>query len=196
MPYEIVMVDPELAKLTNACVGRSITDNSDYLVDAYIERWKPYPVKQTDEIHDYTGIVGGFITIADSKVRVMFGMTPRDNGFIVRRVADLHPTDVVLQKFGSFEDDNAFFQDDTFVTWLRNCLLKSDMADQEPADQNWLLRLRALQPSRPKFAHGTISLYKTPKDDDNSRHVSTMSCRALMSTCNRHRKPARWYRGQ
>ena len=34
MPYEIVMVDPELAKQTNVCVGRGITDNSDYLVDA------------------------------------------------------------------------------------------------------------------------------------------------------------------
>jgi len=29
MPYEIVMVDPELAKQTNVCVGRDITDNSD-----------------------------------------------------------------------------------------------------------------------------------------------------------------------
>jgi hypothetical protein len=179
MPYEIVMVDPDLAKQTNSCVGRSITDNSDYLVDAYIERWKPYPVKQTDEIHNGCSIVGAFITIADSKVRVMFGVTPRDNGFIVRRVADLHPTDVVLQKFGSFEDDSAFFQDDTFVSWLRNCLVKSDMAEQEPADQNWLLRLRALQPIRSKIAHGKISLYQTRKDADNDRHVAMKAGRAL-----------------
>ena len=60
MPYEIVMVDPELAK--SVCIGRAITDNSDYLVDMYIERWKPYPVRQNDEIHDGGGLVGGFIT--------------------------------------------------------------------------------------------------------------------------------------
>ena len=179
MPYEIVMVDPELAKQTNTCVGRSITDNSDYLVDMYIERWKPYPVKQTDEIHNGCSIVGAFITIADSKVRVMFGMTPRDNGFIVRRVANLHPTDVVLQRFGPFEDDNAFFQDDIFITWLRNFLLKSDMADKEPFDQNWLLRLRALQPIRSKISHGKISLYQTRKDADNDRHVAMKAGRAL-----------------
>ena len=179
MPYEIVMVDPDLAKQTNACVGRSITDNSDYLVDMYIERWKPYPVKQTDEIHNGCSIVGGFITIAGSKVRVMFGVTPRDNGFIVRRVADLHPTDVVLQKFGSFEDDKAFLQDDTSVSWLRNFLLNSDMADKEPDDQNWLLRLRALQPIRSKIAHGKISLYQTRKDADNDRPVAITAGRAL-----------------
>ena len=43
MPYEIVMVDPDLAKQTNACVGRSITDNSDYLVDTYIEKVEALP---------------------------------------------------------------------------------------------------------------------------------------------------------
>ena len=173
MPYEIVMVDPDLAQ--HVCVGRGITDNSEYLVNTYVEKWKPYPIRREDEIYSDGDLVGGFIIIADSMVRVTFGVNPRYNGFVVRRVADLHPTDVVLQKFGSFEDDSAFFQDDTFVSWLRNCLVKSDMW----ADQNWLLRLRALQPIRSKIAHGKISLYQTRKDADNDRHVAMKAGRAL-----------------
>tara|TARA_R110001599_G_scaffold293687_1_gene497564 strand:+ start:247 stop:1851 length:1605 start_codon:yes stop_codon:yes gene_type:complete len=167
------MVDPDLAQ--HVCVGRGITDNSEYLVNTYVEKWKPYPIRSNDEIHNNGHLVGGFIIIADSMVRVTFGVNPRDNGFIVRRVADLHPTDVVLQKFGFFEDDSAFFQDDTFVSWLRNYLVKSDMW----ADQNWLLRLRALQPIRSKIAHGKISLYQTRKDADNDRHVAMKAGRAL-----------------
>ena len=47
------------------------------------------------------------------------------------------------------------------------------------ADQNWLLRLRALQPIRSKIAHGKISLYQTRKDADNDRHVAMKAGRAL-----------------
>jgi hypothetical protein len=122
MPYEIVMVDPNLAK--HVCVGRGITDNSDYLVDTYIEKWKPYPIRSNDEIHLNGDLVGGFITICDNLVRVTFGLTPRDKGFIVRRVSDVHPTDVVMQKFGPYEDDSCCgFTDRHLVSWLRDRLV-------------------------------------------------------------------------
>ena len=158
MPYEIVMVDPELAKQTNVCVGRGITDNSDYLVDAYIERWKTYPLKPNDEIHLNGNLVGGFITICDSLVRVTFGVTPRDNGFIVRRVSNVHPTDTVMQKFGPYEDDNCFgFVDDPFISWIRDRW--SNFYHKEGNGQNWLLRLRAIQPVRSERYHGKISIF-------------------------------------
>ena len=179
MPYEIVMVDPDLAQ--HVCVGRGITDNSEYLVEMYIEKWKPYPIRSNDEIHNNGHLVGGFITIADSMVRVTFGVNPRTNGFIVRRVADLHPTDKVMQRFGPFDDDCAIasFKDHVFVTWLRDFLLKSDIDDKEPVDQNWLLRLRALQPIRSKIAHGKISMYQTRKDADNDRQVAIKAGRSF-----------------
>ena len=177
MPYEIVMVDPDLAQ--HVCVGRGITDNSEYLVEMYIEKWKPYPIRSNDEIHNNGDLVGGFITIADSMVRVTFGVNPRTNGFIVRRVADLHPTDKVMQRFGPFDDDCAIFKDHVFVTWLRDFLLKSDIDDKEPVDQNWLLRLRALQPIRSKIAHGKISMYQTRKDADNDRQVAIKAGRSF-----------------
>ena len=179
MPYEIVMVDPELAQ--HVCVGRGITDNSEYLVEMYIEKWKPYPIRSNDEIHNNGHLVGGFITIADSMVRVTFGVNPRYNGFVVRRVADLHPTDKVMQRFGPFDDDCAIssFKDHVFVTWLRDFLLKSDIDDKEPVDQNWLLRLRALQPIRSKIAHGKISMYQTRKDADNDRQVAIKAGRSF-----------------
>ena len=177
MPYEIVMVDPDLAQ--HVCVGRGITDNSEYLVEMYIEKWKPYPIRREDEIHSNGDLVGGFITIADSMVRVTFGVNPRYNGFIVRRVADLHPTDKVLQRFGPFEDDCAIFKDHVFVNWLRTKLDETDICSKEHKYQNWLLRLRALQPIRSKIAHGKISMYQTRKDADNDRQVAIKAGRSF-----------------
>jgi len=177
MPYEIVMVDPDLAQ--HVCVGRGITDNSEYLVEMYIEKWKPYPIRREDEIYSDGDLVGGFITIADSMVRVTFGVNPRGNGFIVRRVADLHPTDKVLQRFGPFEDDTAVFQDHVFVNWLRTKLDETDIWSKEHKYQNWLLRLRALQPIRSKIAHGKISMYQTRKDADNDRQVAMKAGRSF-----------------
>jgi len=177
MPYEIVMVDPDLAQ--HVCVGRGITDNSEYLVNTYVEKWKPYPIRREDEIYSDGDLVGGFITIADSMVRVTFGVNPRYNGFIVRRVADLHPTDKVLQRFGPFEDDCAIFQDHVFVNWLRTKLDETDIWSKEHKYQNWLLRLRALQPIRSKIAHGKISMYQTRKDADNDRQVAIKAGRSF-----------------
>ena len=178
MPYEIVMVDPELAKQTNVCIGRGITDNSDYLVDEYIERWKTYPLKPNDEIHLNGDLVGGFITICDSLVRVTFGVTPRDNGFIVRRVSNVHPTDTVMQKFGPYEDDSCFgFTDDLLVAWLRDRW--ANFYDKEGNGQNWLLRIRAIQPVRSERYHGKISIFQTRKDSDNDRQVAMKAGRAF-----------------
>ena len=178
MPYEILMVDPQLAKQTNVCVGRGITDNSEYLVDTYIERYKTYPITPNDEIHLNGSLVGGWIEICDSKVRVTFGVTPRDNGFIVRRVSDVHPTDTVMRKFGPYEDDSCFgFTDDLLVAWLRDRW--ANFYDKEGEGQNWMLRLRAIQPARSKRYHGKISIFQTRKDSDNDRQVAMKAGRAF-----------------
>jgi len=172
------MVDPELAKQTNVCVGREITESSDYLVDTYIERWKTYSIIPNDEIHLNGDLVGGWIEICDYKVRVTFGLTPRDNGFIVRRVSNVHPTDTVMRKFGPYEDDSCFgFTDDPLVAWLRDRW--ANFYDKEGEGQNWLLRLRAIQPVRSERYHGKISIYQTRKDSDNDRQVAMKAGRAF-----------------
>ena len=179
MPYELIMVDPIAAQ--HVSVGRGVTDCSYDLCTSgqHIQQWKTYPILSRDEIHLDGELIGGYIRLNGNgagAVRIAFGITPRDNGFVVRRVLEVHPTDTVMQKFGAFENDRCSgFVDDPFVCWLRSNI---DL-DNEATGQHWMMRLRAIQPIRSKISHGKISIYQTRKDADNDRHVAMKAGRAI-----------------
>ena len=101
MPYEIIMIDPVAA--AGVCEANDI--ESYELCTNHLQRWKTYDVDHTNAIESDSGeLIGAYISISGATAVVRFGLTPRDNGFVVKRLSALHPTDKVMQAFGSFDD--------------------------------------------------------------------------------------------
>lgn len=174
--YEIIMVDPVAAANVSTSVGLEPYD----LTTKYMLRYHKYQVSKEHMVFDeFEYPVGATLAVGSATAKVLFGVQPRENGFVVKRISDLHPTDQVLQNYGAFDDDVAFFLDSTFTEWLRSKIFDTPLSDRETDGAFWLMRLRAIQPIRSERFHGKISLYQTRKDFDNERQVAMKAGRAF-----------------
>tara|TARA_R110002110_G_scaffold83783_4_gene217475 strand:- start:72 stop:1673 length:1602 start_codon:yes stop_codon:yes gene_type:complete len=176
MPYEIIMIDPVAA--AGVCEANDI--ESYELCTNHLQRWKTYDVDHTNAIESDSGeLIGAYISISGATAVVRFGLTPRDNGFVVKRISALHPTDKVMQAFGSFDDQLSVCQDTTLRLWFNDILFDSSLNSYESVGTAWSMRMRAMQPIRSKINTTKISIYQTIKDADNDRHVALTPGKAI-----------------
>lgn len=176
MTYEIIMIDPVAAAGVSVSEGLEPYD----LTTKYMLRWHRYEVQDHDMVYDQRqDPIGATLTVGSATAKVVFGIQPRENGFVVKRLSELHPTDQVLQKYGPYDDDVGYFLDDSFVSWIRDKVFNTTLNEKEVNGQCWLMRLRAIQPIRSERFHGKISLYQTRENFDLERQVAMKAGRAF-----------------
>jgi len=186
MTYEVIMIDPVAAQHVSAAMD---IESYDLCVN-HLVRWHTYHLEDKDlmftngeRVFPSEEPVGALIPIRNGTVEVascMFGVEPRENGFVVRRIKELHPTDTVMRAFGSYDDAHCCgFTDDWLVAWIRNTIMDSNIGEKQEVTSNWNLRLRAIQPVRSTKYHGKISVFQSSKDADNDRQVAMKAGRAF-----------------
>ena len=140
--------------------------------------FKDYPVQDLSKGVDSNDIAGK-ITLDNGKS--FFFVSHSLQGFIVKRVYTENPdeTDLVLRKWGAYEDYQYFSAQDRRLRHWIGCQMDIKGLAHPSHNVKTTSRLLAFEPMRSKIASGKISIFQCQKDRDNDRQVAMKPGRAL-----------------